>query len=251
MRDLLTRRILAISLITLISCSPVVKSITYEKSAVPLNRNEEVLVLSLNQSLPDSTEFIGKIRVNDSGFSTDCSYDAVIAYAKVEARKIGGNIIKIIEIKPPSFSSTCYRLNADIFLTKNLENTKNALNSKDNHRNLNDSTNFKYAIVHIFRPKNFTGSAVSYNVHVGDTLIRNVKNNSKFSIKIYKEGNLEVWAKTESLETVTIPVKFGEEYYLRCGVRVGIWIGIPEINFLERSQGKKELLNMENNRKRN
>jgi len=38
---------------------------------------------------------LGKIKIGDTGFSTDCSYEKAIEIAELEARKVGGNAVKI------------------------------------------------------------------------------------------------------------------------------------------------------------
>lgn len=237
-------------IILLLGCSPKVKTSFTKSSEKSLDSKQEVMVLSLNQIVPKACKYLGKLKIGDNGFTTDCNYATVIVAAKDEARRNGGNIIKLTEIKTPGFSSTCYRIKADIYFAQNITDIEKQIKTDQDANQLSMfGPNPKFAVIYLFRPKNYTGSAVSYDVHIGDTIIQRIKNNSKFAFKVCKEGKTEVWAKTESLELVTIDVKFGEEYYLKCGLKTGLWVGVPEINFLEKSQGRKEYLNVEEKRK--
>jgi hypothetical protein len=249
--DRLIYRTLILGIILIFTeCSPIVHTSTNDKKLIPLSPNEEVLVISLNQSVPDNCNYVGRVRIGDTGFTTDCSYSAVIEKAKEKARKTGGNIIKLTEINPPNFASSCYQIKADIYFTNDIKAVGNKLLIVQDPELLNNfGSNPNFAVIYLFRPKNYTGSAISYDVHIGDSIVRRVKNNSKFAIKLYREGKTEVWAKTESLASLTIDVKFGEEYYLKCGIKTGFWVGVPEMNFLDKSQGRSEYLNVENKHK--
>lgn len=56
-------------------------------------QNFEKSLDHLRFSEPDSTEVLGKVKIGDSGFTTNCSYEAVINKAKMGSRKVGGNAI--------------------------------------------------------------------------------------------------------------------------------------------------------------
>lgn len=100
--------------IVLIACSSNI-SLKIVKNYPTLDYRKEVFVIELSQQVPDSAEMIGQIRIGDSGFSINCGYDKVIQEAKFEARKIGGNAIKILEHKRPSVvGSSCHRIKANI-----------------------------------------------------------------------------------------------------------------------------------------
>ena len=103
------------------SCAP--RVVTRLKKTYPvLKYNEKVIVYTLEQEAPVDAEVIGQVNVGDSGFSTDCSYDVVLNLAKLEARKAGGNAIKITSHKTPNFWSTCHQITATILKIKTTEN---------------------------------------------------------------------------------------------------------------------------------
>ena len=103
---------LALMLI-LSACSAKISS-SLIKSYPPLDYDLEVMVLGLNDEVPFEAEHIGTIRIGDSGFSTNCRYDVVIDLAKLEARKVGGDAIKIVKHNQPDVWSSCHRITAEI-----------------------------------------------------------------------------------------------------------------------------------------
>ena len=101
-------------LVLLISFAPKISS-SVQKSYPPLDYREEVQLFGLKDALPAGAESIGTVKIGDSGFSTNCGWDVAVDKAKLEARKVGGNAIKIIKHIPPSpLGSTCHRLTATI-----------------------------------------------------------------------------------------------------------------------------------------
>lgn len=67
-----------------------------EKSPLNFRRKEEIIneVCHINQTLPDNSQFIGGIKVEDSGFSINCGYKKIMADAKATARMADANIVK-------------------------------------------------------------------------------------------------------------------------------------------------------------
>ncbi len=99
----------------MVSCSAQV-STRITKGYGRLGSQTEVTVLKQTDKVPKDADFLGTVRVGDSGFSTKCSYDIVIGHVKTEARKIGGDLIKITSHYPPSFfGSSCHQIAANIY----------------------------------------------------------------------------------------------------------------------------------------
>jgi hypothetical protein len=94
------------------SCSLGIKS-SLTKSYAPLNLNDSVKVFGLSINAPSNAEILGTVRIYDAG-TLNCGYDVVIAAAKNEARKAGGNGLKITEHIPPSIWSSCHQITAII-----------------------------------------------------------------------------------------------------------------------------------------
>lgn len=214
------------------SCSPKI-STSLSKSYPPLDYKQEVLVIGLDQAVPENSEVLGQVKIGDTGFSTNCDYDIVIDKAKLEARKAGGNAIKIIEHTPPSaMGSSCHRITAKILKIENIEN----YTPKVEQEVLLD---VDYAILNVYRYSG-AGALVSYNLYLGDSVICRVKNNFKTTLHIKKDGLNSLWAKTEAKSEVPIDVKMGKTYYLRCGITMGAFVGHPKLELIDSKTGKAE-----------
>lgn len=123
--------VIAAAFIVLSSCNPKI-STSLSKSYPPLDYRQDVVVIGLNQPEPENAEVLGKVNAGDTGFSTNCGYDLVIDKIKLEARKAGGNAVKIIKHIPPSIlGSSCHRITAKILRVNDIGsyNSGKALNS--------------------------------------------------------------------------------------------------------------------------
>ena len=198
-----------------------------------MDYKQDVLVIGINEAEPENAEILGTVKVGESGFTTQCTYDIVIENAKLEARKVGGNAIKIIRHKPPSaFGSSCHRITAKILKIENLENYLS-----DEEETV--IPNIDYAILNVYRYGG-TGALVNYDLYLGDSVICRVKNNFKTTLNITKDGFNSLWAKTEAKSEVPIDVKMGQTYYLRCGIKIGALVGRPDLELMNNKTGKLE-----------
>ncbi len=207
----------------------------------PLPENTEVMVLQTYQKAPDSCTNIGTLHIGDNGFSADCGYKKVIEEAKAQVRKAGGNILSITEAHDPDNFSSCYRIYADILYRPNVGILLAKINSTQDSitkAKLHGATN--YAILNIYRPSSYTGSLIGYNLHMNDSVICRAKNNSRNEIKVYKEGKTTIWAETEARDSVVIDVKFGEEYFIKCTIRMGALVGEPVLVLMDKQVGRQE-----------
>ncbi len=223
---------LCLLLLLSVSCTPKVRSTITNRQA-SLNYNQPVKVLHFNDSVSVDGEQIGILKVGDTGMSTKCSYQLVLEKAKEEARKAGGNVIRITEHKSPDFMSSCHRIKADILLV-NQENFDLLEMETDEA-----DPSLDYAVLYIYRNMG-TGALVNYNVHLGDSLICRVSNRFKQKIIIHKEGQTELWAKTESKVSLPVDIRHGRSYYIRCGVATGVVVGRPTLDLVSKQAGIKE-----------
>ncbi len=95
------------------SCSPKITSNLINKQS-ELSSEDKVAFLDTNHKLPDSTILVGNLRFQDSGFTTNCSFNSLMNQARKEARKNGANIIKITQKRLPDIWSSCYRLKIEL-----------------------------------------------------------------------------------------------------------------------------------------
>lgn len=214
------------------SCSHRV-STSLSKSYPALYYQQEVVVIGLDQPVPENTEVLGQVKLGDTGFSTKCNYEMAIDKAKLEARKAGGNAIKIIEHKPPSLmGSSCHRITANILKIDQIENYSPTAGEEV-------LLDVDYAILNVYRYGG-AGSLVGYDLYLGDSVICRVRNNFKTTIHITKDGLNTLWARTEAKAEVPIDVTMGKVYYLRCGVTMGAFVGHPQLELIDSKAGKAE-----------
>ena len=63
-----------------------------------------------------------------------------------------------------------------------------------------------YAVIHLYRGAGMITS-LNYDVHIGEEKVFRAKINSKTEVKIYDEGEVQVWAKTESRNILPLNVR--------------------------------------------
>ena len=220
------------ALLFLNSCNPKI-STSLSKKYPALDYKQAVLVIGLDQTEPDEAEVLGKVKIGDKGFTTNCSYETVIDKAKMEARKVGGNAIKIIEHKPPTImGSSCHRITAEILRIENIDN----FIPKVEEEILLD---VDYAILNVYR-NGGVGALIAYDLKLGDSVICRVRNNFKTTLHIKKDGLNTLWAKTEAKSEVPIDIKIGKTYYLRCGITMGAFVGHPKLELIDSKTGSAE-----------
>lgn len=96
------------------------------------------------------------------------------------------------------------------------------------------------ALIHVYRPSSMMGMAVSYHIHFDGEPLYRVKNKSKMTFRVTEEGLHLLRAKTESATETPIEISFGQEYYVRCGVRMGAFVGRPSIEIVDSRTGRME-----------
>ena len=230
-------------LLIVTSCSPKI-STSISKNYAALDYREEVLVLGLNDPDPVNAEQIGTVKIGDSGLTTNCNLETVIDKARTEARKIGGNAIKITKHSPPStFGSSCHRITANILKIEN---------PKDHQFNTtlsNSLLNTDYALLHVYRHGG-PGTLISFDLHLGETVICRVSNNWKETVKIDKDGLNTLWTRTETKTELPINIQFGNEYYIRCSMGMGIFVGRPILEIVDNQIGRIEFQTIKEKKKK-
>jgi len=229
--------------ILLASCSPKITQ-NFTKTYSSLNSNAEVAIISVMADVPKNAELLGNIKIGDTGFTTDCSYETVIAKAQDAARKAGGNIVKITTHTLPDGWSSCHRITADIFKIDDLQiylsNIENEVDSA--------MMNADYALVHLYRPSG-TGALIDYDVYLNKVVIATMSSNSYKTVAFKNEGLVTLWAKTESKSEVKIDIKHGKHYYVRCEMTMGVLIGRPNLVLVDNRTGKIEFEAIKNRKK--
>ena len=131
--------------------------------------------------------------------------------------------------------STCHRIKANILKVYEFNESLPELMSAE------DSllANADYALLHIYRFGG-VGSLVGYDLYLGDSVLVRVKNNWKETVVVRKDGLNTIWAKTESKAEIPINIENGKQYYVRCGLVMGAFVGRPTIDLVKSTTGKAE-----------
>jgi len=217
-------------------CSPKAGTTVTDNSLSPLPEDAPVLVLDVNRPLPDGCRPVGKIKADAGG--AECHYSTVIGNARSQARKMGGNIIKITRYWIPGFGNPCYEIKADVLYSANAGGLIAADQArKDSLHQVKFGDHPNYAILYAYRPSG-PGALIGYNLHGDDSVLCRMKNYSRYEIRLYKEGPMTLWAKTETKSSVALTVKFGEEYYLRCAMQMGAFVGEPALGLIATGPGE-------------
>lgn len=59
--------------------------------------------------------------------------------------------------------------------------------------------------------------------------------------KVYKPGKYEIWAQTEVKSEIFMDVQPGKVYFIKCKVKMGMWVGQPELVEVDPRQGWMEI----------
>ena len=209
--------------------------------------NDSVIVLPVRITAPANAKKLGAIRAGNNATKTHCDYEAIIQEAKNKARAMGGNIVKITRLIQPAFISKCYSIAADVYYASELPVYTVP---KTNENNTSMSGKQEYALLYIYRLSDTIAFAGSYHVHLdNDSVICSVKSKSRDSVKIYKEGPVKLWARTESKGELILSVKFGAVYYIRCGLKKGEIRMIPILEVVDKETGAREYKHLLNGKK--
>lgn len=207
--------------------------------AQPGKQNElNVVVLPRNMEAPQQAKKIGTFTVGNNGTRIHCNYETDIADAKVKARKMGGNIVKITTLIDPSFISKCYKIKADVYkgdITPYLP--AQTLNNRPD--TANDTV--PHATLYVYRLADTIALAMSYALHLNkDSDLCRMHGRAHHIFHLYKEGPTKLWGTLESERSITINVQFGHTYYLRCGTVQGNVIGVPVLQLVDDKTGAEE-----------
>ena len=78
------------------------------------------------------------------------------------------------------------------------------------------------------------------DVYIEEVKVFESRSRNYAEVKVYDEGEITIWAKTESKEEIPLTVKNGGEYYVRCGTSIGVFIGRPKLEKISNMSGRKE-----------
>lgn len=97
------------------SCAPKVLT-EINNPHTPVVTANEVRLYEVGDSVPQSAELIGRVKVLDSGLSTHCQYDQVVALAKEKTAQSGGNALALTDHRKSSIWSSCHQIAGNMLL---------------------------------------------------------------------------------------------------------------------------------------
>jgi len=95
-------------------------------------------------------------------------------------------------------------------------------------------------IVYIYRPASPIGAGASYDVRAdGISLVTLLS--GEYFVHYAQPGEVEFSARTESTSAITVDIKAGQTYYLKCTLSFGITVGRPQLVLVSSDVGEKEI----------
>lgn len=153
---------------------------------------------------------------------------------------------KVIEItnsdikyrKFESLEGPIYHLEKSEILIIRYENgTKDIFKETKKNNKVNSNENAK---IIIYRPKQFTGSFISYKLYCNNKYVAKIKNGTYIHYT-HPAGIVQFIAKTEAKSIADINLKPAKTYYLKCTVSLGAFVGHPKLVFYDPEIAKQEL----------
>lgn len=206
----------------------------YSESYLPLDPNEQVIILEAGEVVPENAELIGAILINYNLFYQNCEYEKVIKEAESKARKIGGNIVKIIYNRPLNVVNiTCHKIRAEIYYSPGEPKRIIAENKIEPPISESD-----FGKLYVYR---FAGASLfRYKLYLNDSLLSNINHNSKQMFKIYETGKYTLRIGKDKKEEISMEIKPGMEYYIKVGIRLSFLVEKPTLKLMDPVQGRKE-----------
>lgn len=116
-----TAALLVVALSTA-SCSPSVSRSGYQATRAADSQSCRVSVKRGATFEPEEVAVLGQVEFGDTGFSTDCDENNVVALLRKEACSAGADVADIVEEHRQDAASTCYRAKARLLRMRNPAN---------------------------------------------------------------------------------------------------------------------------------
>lgn len=180
------------------------------------SKSQKVYIISDLMPTPDGMEKVEGAGENDK-LGVAPNYNAALLIAVKKTQALGGNILKITELKTPDSWSMDYKIYGNVYKVNDLEGFVRQLN--ENTLKILDTVmpdTASYALLYIYRRHGYAGSAVRYNIYVDDEVVCRSKAGSKYVVKLTKPGATRIWSKRPGKPELYIDVQLKQIYFLRC-----------------------------------
>jgi hypothetical protein len=95
------------------------------------------------------------------------------------------------------------------------------------------------AVIFIYRPSAF-GFAKAYEVKRGEDTIVTMKSHGYYPY-VTDPGTVTLSATTETTDTVTLDVQPAKAYYVKAGMKVGVWVNRPTLAVVSHDEADPDL----------
>lgn len=96
------------------------------------------------------------------------------------------------------------------------------------------------AVVYIYRPSAFAGSAISYTVNANKTPLFKLVNGGYYPY-VTNPGEVEIWAETEAKSSVTLDLKAGDRKYVKGTLGIGFLVGRPSLTVVDPAVAQNDI----------
>ena len=175
---------------------------------------KEVIVLPQSYSVDSSYKDLGLIKTSrQSKNKKNGNFIAELGKIAAKTAKEGGNVFQITRIEDQKQRGR-YRFWGEAYHTDKYSQLKASITDKKKNAN-----NGSFAYLTIFRPaysQGFNDDSVIYDVTINDTLKLEMKGNTRYILKITKEGNVKIEVRHKNfVQDMKVDVKMGNNYYVR------------------------------------
>jgi len=95
------------------------------------------------------------------------------------------------------------------------------------------------ARVYLYRPKSPVGMAVIYTVFIDDRQVGIAKNGFNTIYEVSEAKEIEIWGETEKKMSLNLKVEPGNDYFVKCAVKMGALTGRPKFTLETIEKGKR------------
>jgi hypothetical protein len=95
------------------------------------------------------------------------------------------------------------------------------------------------ALLHLYRPATKVGVLVNYDLHLDNEVVFKAKYKTKTTVRLTSEGLKTLWGATEARTELPVNIQLGNEYFIRCDIGMGAFVGRPRLKLMDNKEGRK------------
>jgi hypothetical protein len=202
-------------------------------STAQKKKDDHVLVCEENVPVPEGAKYIGKIAIHNR-LIPQTSEEMVIKTAVQRVIEKNANILKIREIRMRNTFNSDYSLWGEAYYVDDIDKaiaSMPAIPDTVTPYLIKDTA--QYALLFVFRPIAIKGATIDYQLHLNDREIFNATKGSYDTIKVYKEGLVNLWAATDIRSEAQLDIHFGKVYFIKCEIDYGYVAPCPRITVMK------------------